>query len=134
MHSHSGRPMPFSHNNNCFFSYFNRKEVAVVLEFVRKLLSFVNTKDLLDYRKTLTKITMNDIGIISPYRSQCRKITNACRNRGWANIKIGTLEMFQSQEKPIIIVSTVRSDDCNIDFICENVRNFSCDNCFVQIH
>lgn len=62
-------------------------------------------------------ITLNDIGIISPYKKQCKKIRAACRNHYWDGIQIGSVEVFQGKEKPIIIVSTVRSDGRNIGFL-----------------
>lgn len=68
-------------------------------------------------RTRLRKFTIDDVGIISPYKKQCKKIRMACRNRGWDGIQIGSVEVFQGKEKPIIIVSTVRSDGRNIGFL-----------------
>lgn len=63
------------------------------------------------------KITQNDIGIISPYRRQCEQLTEACKEHGYDGIQIGSVEVFQGQEKPIIIVSTVRSQMNNLGFL-----------------
>lgn len=55
------------------------------------------------------KIEEMDIGIVSPFRSQGAIIRKALKKKGWNNISVGTVEIFQGQEKNIIIVSTVRS-------------------------
>lgn len=65
----------------------------------------------------MRKMSQSDIGIISPYKKQCRNISNACRHNGWNNIKVGPVEVFQGQENPVIIVSTVRSDMNSIGFL-----------------
>lgn len=62
-------------------------------------------------------IQQNDIGIISPYRKQCEELKNRCMMHGWTDIQIGAVEVFQGQEKPIVIVSTVRSNMNNIGFL-----------------
>ncbi|KAG6853379.1 hypothetical protein C0991_004840 [Blastosporella zonata] len=50
----------------------------------------------------------NDIGIISPYNAQCRKIRTALRGVA-DDVKVGSVEEFQGQERRVIIISTVRS-------------------------
>lgn len=62
-------------------------------------------------------ISENDIGIISPYRKQCEVLTQKCSQNNWSKIQIGSVEIFQGQEKPIIIVSTVRSNMKSIGFL-----------------
>lgn len=69
------------------------------------------------FKMTNRKITQNDIGIISPYRRQCEQLTEACKKYGYDDIQIGSVEVFQGQEKPIIIVSTVRSQMNNLGFL-----------------
>lgn len=68
-------------------------------------------------KSRIRKLTIDDIGIISPYKKQCKKIRMECNYRGWHGIQIGSVEVFQGKEKPIIIVSTVRSDGRNIGFL-----------------
>lgn len=63
------------------------------------------------------KITQNDIGIISPYRRQCEELSDKCKELGYDGIQIGSVEVFQGQERPIIIVSTVRSKMNNLGFL-----------------
>lgn len=55
------------------------------------------------------KVTQSDIGVVTPYKLQCKVIARECRKNGFENITIGTAEVFQGQEKPIMIVSTVRT-------------------------
>lgn len=87
-------------------SPFNRAEIAVVISYVKKLLEF-NDRN----------ITENDIGIISPYKKQSEEIQIECTANGWTNIQTGAVEIFQGQEKPIIIVSTVRSNVKSLGFL-----------------
>lgn len=62
-------------------------------------------------------ISQSDIGIISPYRRQCEQLTEKCQSNGYPDIQIGSVEIFQGQEKPIIIISTVRSQMDKIGFL-----------------
>lgn len=57
------------------------------------------------------------IGIVSPYRAQCDEIKYACERNGITGITIGSAETFQGQERPIIIVSTVRTNEHLGDFV-----------------
>lgn len=77
-------------------SWFNRIEAGKVIEVVRKL--------------TASGYFMEeDIGIITPYRQQVLKIKKALETLEMPEIKIGSVEQFQGQERRVIIVSTVRS-------------------------
>lgn len=69
------------------------------------------------FNQSKRTITQNDIGIISPYRRQCEQLTEQCARNGYPGIQIGSVEIFQGQEKPIIIVSTVRSQMDSIGFL-----------------
>lgn len=50
-------------------------------------------------------------GIVSPYRAQCTSIKNSLELNGihTERLMINTAESFQGQERPIIIISTVRA-------------------------
>uniref|UniRef100_A0A3Q2ZLY3 RNA helicase n=1 Tax=Hippocampus comes TaxID=109280 RepID=A0A3Q2ZLY3_HIPCM len=83
-------------------SFFNRAEVQVLMDYVKKLLETAG-------KKGLATISPKDIGIIAPYRKQVQKIRQAL-------LKVGSVEEFQGQERRVILVSTVRSSRNYIDF------------------
>ncbi|KAG8946805.1 hypothetical protein FRC04_011461 [Tulasnella sp. 424] len=49
-----------------------------------------------------------DIGIIAPYSAQCSKIRSTLAGHRYQDIKVGSVEEFQGQKRPIIIISTTR--------------------------
>lgn len=65
--------------------------------------------NLANKRKIPRKIQYTDIGVVTPYRRQCQIISRLCRNLGYIGITIGTAEVFQGQERPVMIISTVRT-------------------------
>ncbi|KAH7573814.1 hypothetical protein ACOSQ2_007978 [Xanthoceras sorbifolium] len=84
-------------------SWFNRFEVSKVVEVIRRLTAN-------------EKLAEEDIGVITPYRQQVLKIKNALESFDMSNIKVGSVEQFQGQERQVIIVSTVRSTVKHNDF------------------
>ncbi|KAG6825942.1 hypothetical protein H0H92_001791 [Tricholoma furcatifolium] len=85
-------------------SFFNIDEVLQVQAYVEKLRS-----DRPD----------DEIGVISPYNAQCRKIRRAL-SRVSEGIKVGSVEEFQGQERHVIIISTVRS---STEFVEYDIRH-----------
>lgn len=83
------------------------KEVHAVTEYIQKLL-------LLEEKGK--KVTEDDIGVVVPYKLQCKIIRRVCNRMNLKDITIGTPEAFQGQEKPIMIVTTVRSGG-NLGFL-----------------
>lgn len=77
-------------------SWFNRIEVSKVVEVIEDLIKLKGLKE-------------EDIGVITPYRQQVLKIRSALQSFGRENIKVGSVEQFQGQERLVIIISTVRS-------------------------
>ena len=55
-----------------------------------------------------------DIGIITPYHRQVQKIRKILDAHGYGGGKVGSVEEYQGSERPVIIISTVRS---TVDFI-----------------
>jgi helicase MOV-10 len=84
-------------------SWFNRIEASKVVEIVKKLATRGNLSD-------------SDIGVITPYRQQVLKLKKALDNIDMPDIKVGSVEQFQGQERKVIIVSTVRSTIKHNDF------------------
>ncbi|XP_077369046.1 putative helicase mov-10-B.1 [Festucalex cinctus] len=90
-------------------SFFNRAEVQILMDYVRKLLQSGG-------KKGLGTISPKDIGIIAPYRKQVQKIRQALNKvekefkfKDMSTLKVGSVEEFQGQERRVILVSTVRS-------------------------
>lgn len=92
-------------------SWYNLSELDRVLDYVRELMFFgLKGKE----------VKQEDIGIVAPYRKQCLIIRTELDRRGWTAILVGAPEVFQGQEKPVIIASVVRSETYSVGFL----RNF----------
>ncbi|KAI3369856.1 hypothetical protein L3Q82_024666, partial [Scortum barcoo] len=111
-------------------SFFNVSEIEVLINYLTKL---IETQG----KKGLPKLSAKDIGIIAPYRKQVEKIQKALKSVSalsrWSDLtelKVGSVEEFQGQERKIIMVSTVRSSvnyvrmdkDFNIGFLSNEKR------------
>uniref|UniRef100_UPI0037E7FEF8 putative helicase mov-10-B.1 n=1 Tax=Semicossyphus pulcher TaxID=241346 RepID=UPI0037E7FEF8 len=111
-------------------SFFNVSEIEVLIDYLTKLMDTQG-------KKGLPKLSAKDIGIIAPYRKQVEKIRKALKSvsalRRWSDLtelKVGSVEEFQGQERKIIMVSTVRSSinyvkmdkDFNIGFLSNEKR------------
>uniref|UniRef100_A0A3Q4GL09 RNA helicase n=1 Tax=Neolamprologus brichardi TaxID=32507 RepID=A0A3Q4GL09_NEOBR len=111
-------------------SFFNVSEIEVLIDYLTKLMETQG-------KKGLPKLSATDIGIIAPYRKQVEKIQKALRFvpalSRWSDLKelkVGSVEEFQGQERKIIMVSTVRSSinyvkmdrDFNIGFLSNEKR------------
>ncbi|KAM8916086.1 putative helicase mov-10-B.1 isoform 3-T3 [Spinachia spinachia] len=111
-------------------SFFNVCEIHVLVDYLSKLME-TQGKD------GLPKLSAKDIGIIAPYRKQVEKIQKALKSvsalKGLSDLKelkVGSVEEFQGQERRIIMVSTVRSSinyvkmdkDFNIGFLSNEKR------------
>ncbi|KAG8912264.1 hypothetical protein FRC01_005187, partial [Tulasnella sp. 417] len=65
-----------------------------------------------------------DIGIIAPYSAQCSKIRKTLDGHQHRDIKVGSVEEFQGQERPIIIISTTRSSSEHVAFDLRHTPGF----------
>ncbi|XP_007546936.1 putative helicase mov-10-B.1 isoform X1 [Poecilia formosa] len=111
-------------------SFFNVSEIET-------LVAYLNRLEQTQGKKGLPKLSAKDIGIITPYRKQVEKIQKALKSlktlSHWNDpkeLKVGSVEEFQGQERNIIIISTVRSSlsyvkmdtDFNIGFLSNEKR------------
>ncbi|MEW5312364.1 MAG: hypothetical protein WDW38_004005 [Sanguina aurantia] len=86
-------------------SWFNTLEAKLVLEYVLKLKA----------KRVGQNVTDKDIGVITPYRKQAQCIRTLLAAKGAAQIRVGSVEEFQGQERRIIVISTVRSSAEHIE-------------------
>ena len=94
-------------------SWFNRDECQVVLKWVAELMR--------DRTRLGLRENGEDIGIITPYNKQAQKLQFMLRSKGFTRvgsggIKVGSTELFQGQERKVIIISTVRSNADHVGF------------------
>ncbi|KAG9018818.1 hypothetical protein FRB90_009288 [Tulasnella sp. 427] len=94
-------------------SYFNSYEVLEVKYIVEEIMSSVSWR-----------FSGKDIGIIAPYSAQCSKIRKTLDGHKHRDIKVGSVEEFQGQERPIIIISTTRSSSENVAFDLRHTLGF----------
>jgi helicase MOV-10 len=80
-------------------SWFNPHEVLIVVEYVDLLVN-----------QSRPRVSVNDIGIITPYARQVQKIKLALNAKNFDGVKVGSVETFQGQERRCVIISTVRSE------------------------
>ncbi|KDQ06712.1 hypothetical protein BOTBODRAFT_39425 [Botryobasidium botryosum FD-172 SS1] len=88
-------------------SYFNIEEASLVKRYVKSLKRF--------------GLADSDIGVISPYSAQCGKIRMLLSA---PEITVGSAEQFQGQERTVIILSTVRSNQDEIEFDLRHTLGF----------
>lgn len=83
-------------------------------------------KELLLLHEKGRKVTQKDIGVVVPYKLQSKVIKRLCKAMNFNDINIGTPKAFQGQEKPIMLVTTVRTDG-NLGFLSDpRVSSFAC--------
>ena len=87
-------------------SWFNNDEAVQVVAHVKDLLA----------KGRHNPLKQEDIGVITPYNKQVHRITLALRSQQLMDVKVGSTEMFQGQERKVIIISTVRSSQTWVDF------------------
>uniref|UniRef100_A0A182Q4Z5 RNA helicase n=1 Tax=Anopheles farauti TaxID=69004 RepID=A0A182Q4Z5_9DIPT len=91
-------------------SYWNGDEAERVFEYVQMLIKAgVNGRI----------VQQEDIGIVTPYSKQVEYIKNGLSALGFDKIEIGSAEQYQGREKPVIIVSTVRSNRRTVGFLAD---------------
>uniref|UniRef100_A0A8D0PQ39 RNA helicase n=1 Tax=Sus scrofa TaxID=9823 RepID=A0A8D0PQ39_PIG len=114
-------------------SFFNPEEAATVTSYLKQLLTSSS-------KKGKARLSPRSVGVISPYRKQVEKIRHCITKldkelRGLDDIKdlkVGSVEEFQGQERSVILISTVRSSqsfvqldlDFNLGFL-KNPKRFN---------
>ena len=83
-------------------SWFNTTEVVQVVKYVKLILDD-------------QMVPSYDIGIITPYRKQVEKLRQFMATFEFGKMKVGSVEEFQGQERQVIILSTVRSDESKVE-------------------
>eukprot|EP01039_Chlorochromonas_danica_P007431 gene7431-8218_t len=83
-------------------SWFNTTEVEQVIDHIQSLIHF--------------GVRGQEIGVISPYNKQVKKIRRALEFIHENDITVGSCEQFQGQERRVIIISTVRSSTEYVEF------------------
>ncbi|MDR0481702.1 MAG: TM0106 family RecB-like putative nuclease [Cellulomonadaceae bacterium] len=103
-------PVPVTHTGN---STFSPQEVTVVVELVTLLLDGTSTwRDPSSQNPTDTAgrpLTPQDVLVVAPYNAQVNAIRDALVEAGQPNVAVGTVDKFQGQEAPIVIVSLAAS-------------------------
>ena len=54
-------------------------------------------------------MTQDDIMIVTPYNVQRRKVSEAFKKAGFADVRVGTVDKFQGQEAPVVFYSMTTS-------------------------
>jgi helicase MOV-10 len=81
-------------------SWFNPQEAILIVETVGLLV-----------KHSRPAIRPDEIGVITPYARQVQKIQLLLKARDMGDVKVGSVETFQGQERRCIIISTVRSEN-----------------------
>ncbi|XP_062564065.1 putative helicase MOV-10 isoform X2 [Armigeres subalbatus] len=95
------------------FSLVNLEEAALVFDYLN---------DILTHGINGHQVRQCDIGVISPYAGQVSHLRKLCNTRGWKDVEIGSAEQYQGREKPVIILSTVRSRCTYVGFLSDPRR------------
>lgn len=77
------------------WSWYNPGEKGALLNFYKTLLN--------------QNVPATDIGIVTPYRAQTRQIKEEITQLRLAMPKVGTVELFQGDQRMVILMSPVRS-------------------------
>ena len=90
------------------FGRINKTEAQLTLDTLQQYFEKIGKQRVLDERI--------DVGVISPYRAQVQYLRQLLRKREFfkpfrRHISINTVDGFQGQERDIIVISLVRSND-----------------------
>ncbi|XP_055547329.1 putative helicase MOV-10 isoform X2 [Wyeomyia smithii] len=94
-------------------SLYNRQEADQIIFYLNKILK---------ERICNRAVSEQEIGIISPYTKQVQLIKTLCKNNNWTNVEVGSTEQYQGREKPVVLISTVRSGTSTVGFLSNEKR------------
>ena len=88
--------------------YFNKPEAELTLQTLQEYFERIGKTRILNERL--------DVGVISPYRAQVQYLRSQLKKKEWFKpfrhlITVNTVDGFQGQERDIIVISLVRSND-----------------------
>jgi superfamily I DNA and/or RNA helicase len=96
--------MPVEHFGN---TQASEEEVSVIVETVMELIGRTFT----DKEGQARNINWSDILIVAPYNFQVNKLKTAFSSMpGGDNARVGSVDKFQGQEAPVVILSMCASD------------------------
>ena len=91
-------------------SWFNPDEVVAVVKLVQQLL-----KPRAMGRGGMP-LKAEHIGVITPYNKQVQRMRDRLVKANLSAVKVGSTELFQGQERRVIIITTVRSSEDYVGF------------------
>lgn len=103
-------------------SWFNPDEVVEVVKLVHALLQPRAMG------RNAQRLEAKHIGVITPYNKQVQRLRKRLEKAHLSDVKVGSTELFQGQERRVIILSTVRSSDDFVGFDRRHNLGFL-DNC-----
>lgn len=71
-------------------SYYNTMELDAVEKWIKRLLNKQWGDQL---------VSLENIGVITPYKSQCIKLKQMLKRNAWDKLKIGSVEVFQGNNE-----------------------------------
>jgi len=87
----------------------SREEAEAVVEEVRRALAWTWTDAKPDAVAPPRPMTPEDVLVVVPYNAQRALISRLLEEVGLAGVRVGTVDKFQGQEAPVVIVSTTVS-------------------------
>eukprot|EP00117_Sycon_ciliatum_P039642 scpid9001/ scgid29262/ Putative helicase Mov10l1; Cardiac helicase activated by MEF2 protein; Cardiac-specific RNA helicase; Moloney leukemia virus 10-like protein 1 len=86
-------------------SWFNSAEIVQTADYLKSL-----------FKSPDLGLRMDEVGVITPYRKQVEKMRQFLGTVSLEDVKVGSVEEFQGQERPVIVISTVRSQESLLAF------------------
>ncbi|XP_040168042.1 putative helicase MOV-10 [Anopheles arabiensis] len=103
----------FMQQDSISLSYWNVQEAQLVYQYVQILMKEEINGQI---------VRQEDIGIVTPYSKQVEFIKNGLSTLGLDNIEVGSVDQYQGREKPVIIISAVRSNRTTVGFLADPRR------------